>query len=147
VKIFFRKYTKVSPDRIDDHAHKFQHLEFDSRLEIAFEGKLKGFQAPSYKVFTNENSNGTVVFNVETRVVQRYIAPGCTYNDLEIERTDFLSNDSGRSSERELYSEPTVGASQTPGRTPPCRYSKFPGQEEYGIWSQDGKRIRYPLAR
>jgi hypothetical protein len=32
VKNFFRKYTKVSPDRIDDHAHKFRHLEADSRL-------------------------------------------------------------------------------------------------------------------
>jgi hypothetical protein len=75
---FFRKYTKISPERIDEHAHKFKHLEGDSRLEIAFEGKPKGFQAPSYKVFTNENQNGTVVFDVETRIVQRYITPGCT---------------------------------------------------------------------
>jgi hypothetical protein len=47
VKNFFRKYTKVSPDRIADHAHKFQHLEVDSRLDIAFEGTPKLFQAPS----------------------------------------------------------------------------------------------------
>jgi hypothetical protein len=63
-------------------------LEVDSRLEIAFKGKPKGFQAPSYKVFTNDNPNGTVVFDVETRIVQRCITPGCTYKDLEIERTD-----------------------------------------------------------
>jgi hypothetical protein len=81
VKNFFRKYTKVSPDRIDDHAHTFQHLEVDARLETAFEGKPKGFQAPSYKVFTNESSNGMVVFDAETRVVQWYMTPGCTYND------------------------------------------------------------------
>jgi hypothetical protein len=126
VKNFFRKYTKVSPDRIDDHTHKFQHLVVESRLEIAFKGTPKGFQAPSYKVFTNENSNGTVVFDVETRIVQRYITPGCTYNDLEIERTDFWSNDREQSLERELYAEPTVTVSQAPERTPPGRYSRFP---------------------
>jgi hypothetical protein len=36
VKNFFRKYTHINPDRIDEHAHKFKHLEVDSRLEIAF---------------------------------------------------------------------------------------------------------------
>jgi hypothetical protein len=80
-------------------------LEVDSRLEIAFEGKPKGFQAPSYKVFTNENPNGTVVFDVGTRIVQRYITPGCTYKDLEIERTDFLCTYCGESVDREHYSE------------------------------------------
>jgi hypothetical protein len=70
VKGFFRKYTKISPERIEEHAYKFKRLEVDSRLEIAFEGEPKGFQAPSYKVFTNENPNGTVVFDVETQIVQ-----------------------------------------------------------------------------
>jgi hypothetical protein len=46
VKNFFRKYTKVSPDRIDDHTHKFQHLAVDSRLEIAFKGTPKGSNHP-----------------------------------------------------------------------------------------------------
>jgi hypothetical protein len=78
VKSFFSKYTNISPDRIDEHAYKFKRLEVDSRLETAFEGKPKGFQALLYKVFTNKNLNGTVVFDVETRIVQRYITPGCT---------------------------------------------------------------------
>jgi hypothetical protein len=34
--------------RIDEYGYKF-----------AFEGKFRGFQAASYKIFTNENSNGT----------------------------------------------------------------------------------------
>jgi hypothetical protein len=71
VKNFFHKYTHINPDRVDKHAYKFKRLEVDSWLEIAFEGKPKGFQAPSYKVFMNENSNGTVVFDVETRIIQR----------------------------------------------------------------------------
>jgi hypothetical protein len=60
-------------------------LAIDSRLEIAFEGKPKGFDAPSYKVFTNETPSGTVIFDVETRIVERFITPGYQYNDLEIE--------------------------------------------------------------
>jgi hypothetical protein len=94
-------------------------------LEFAFEGKPKGFQAPSYKIFTNKNLNGTVVFDVETRIVQRYITPGCTYNNLEIERTDFLSHDCEETPETELYAEPIVGTSNVPECTPPRRYSKF----------------------
>jgi urate oxidase len=70
VKNFFHKYTKIDSARIDERAHKFKRLEVDSRLEIAFEGKPRGFQTPSCKVFTNENPNGTVVFDVETRIVQ-----------------------------------------------------------------------------
>lgn len=30
VKNFFRKYTKVGPERVDEHASKFKHLEVDS---------------------------------------------------------------------------------------------------------------------
>jgi hypothetical protein len=55
------------------------------------------------------------------------------YNDLEIERTEFLSNYYGEPSERELYSEPSAGTSQTPGRTPPYRYFTFPRQGEYMV--------------
>jgi hypothetical protein len=124
---------KIGPERVDEHAPKFKHLEVDSRLEIAFEGTLKEFQAPSYKIFTNENPKGTVVIDVETRIVQRYITPGCTYNDLEIERTDFLSKYYGEPSKRELYAEPFVGTSQTQGRIPPYGYSTFLRQGEYMV--------------
>jgi hypothetical protein len=60
-----------------------------------FEGKPKGFEAPSYKVFTNETPTGTVIFDVETRIIERFIAPGYKYQDLEIERTDYLLSHGG----------------------------------------------------
>jgi hypothetical protein len=73
--------------------------------------------------------------------VQRYITPGCTYNDLEIERTDFWADDSERSLERGLYAEPTVTASQVPERTPPGRYSRFPRQGDYMVPRQETYKI------
>jgi hypothetical protein len=66
VQDFFRKYTKIDPHRVTEFAHNFEHLAIDSRLEIAFEGKPKGFEAPSYKVYTNETPSGTVISDVET---------------------------------------------------------------------------------
>jgi hypothetical protein len=126
----------------DEHAHKFKRLEVDSRLEIAFAGKLKGFQAP-YKVFTNGNPNGTVVFDVETRIVQRYITPGCTYKDLEIERTDFLSTYCGELVDREPESDPTPGPSREPERRPLHRYSAFPRQGDYMV--PTNRKIGKPL--
>jgi hypothetical protein len=141
VQNFFRKYTKIDPGQVDEHVCKFKNLEVDSRLEIAFRGTPKGFQAPSYKVFTNENPRGTVVFDVETRIVQRYITPGCTYHDLEIERTDFLSHYCGELAERELDSEPSVGTHQASGYTPPYRYSTFPRQGEYMVPRQETYKI------
>jgi hypothetical protein len=129
----FVKYTKISPDRIDEHAHKFKHLEVDSRLELAFEGTPKGFQAPSYKIFTNENPNGTVVFDVETSIVQTYITPGCAYKDLEIERTDFLCTYGGELLDKEPYSETLPEPSQVPERTPLYKYSAFPREGEYMV--------------
>jgi hypothetical protein len=141
VQNFFRKYTKIDPGQVDEHVSKFKNLEVDSRLEIAFKSTPKGFQAPSYKVFTNENPRGTVVFDVETRIVQRCITPGCTYHDLEIERTDFLSHYCGELSERKLYSEPSVGTPQASGHTPPYRYSTFPRQGEYMVPRQETYKI------
>jgi hypothetical protein len=90
VKDFFRKYTKIDPQRVTEVAHNFEHLEVDSRLEIAFEGKPRGSEALSYKVFTNKTASGTVIFDVETRLIERFIAPGFEYQDLETERTDYL---------------------------------------------------------
>jgi hypothetical protein len=59
VKVFFRKYTEINPQRVTEFAHNFEHLEVDSRLKIAFERKPKGFDGPSCKVFTNETPSGT----------------------------------------------------------------------------------------
>jgi hypothetical protein len=71
--------------------NRFRNLEVDSRLEIAFEGKPKGFVVPSYSVYNHRSKDGLVIFELETRVVSRYICPGEEYKDFEIERTDFLN--------------------------------------------------------
>jgi hypothetical protein len=67
---------KIDPQRVTEFAYNFQHLEVDSRLKIAFEVKPKESEAPSYKVFTNETPSGTAIFDVETRLIERLIAPG-----------------------------------------------------------------------
>lgn len=90
VKEFFRKYTEVDLELLERHKGKFKGLICDSRIELAFKGKLKGFACPSYKIYTHNNAYGTVIFDVETRILKRHIDPGCTYETLEIERTDFL---------------------------------------------------------
>jgi hypothetical protein len=60
-------------------------------LEITFVGQPIGFQAPSYKVYKYELSEGmVVVFEVEVRIIRRLISPGYAYEELDIERTDFL---------------------------------------------------------
>jgi hypothetical protein len=38
---FFRKYTKINPQRVTEFAYNFEHLAIYSRLEIAVEGKPK----------------------------------------------------------------------------------------------------------
>jgi hypothetical protein len=95
-------------------------------MELVFERKPSGLQASSYKVFKNENPKGTVVFNVETKIVQRYITLGCTYKDLVIERTDFFFIYGGELFERKVCSEPSAGPCQSLGQDPPHRYSAFP---------------------
>ena len=91
VERFIRKYTKISPVLVGEHAYKFSRLAVDSRLEITFVGKPSGFQAPSYKVYKYELSEGlSVIFEVEVRIVRRFISPGYLYEELNIERTDFL---------------------------------------------------------
>jgi hypothetical protein len=76
---------------VGDHAHKFLRLAVDSRLEITFVGKPHRFQAPSYKVYRCEVSEGLcVMFEVEVRIIRRFVSPGFIYEKLDIERTDFL---------------------------------------------------------
>jgi len=46
---------------------------------------------PNYKIYKYERSQGlAVVFEVETRLIKRYIPPYCEFDILEIERTDYL---------------------------------------------------------
>jgi hypothetical protein len=88
---FLRKYTS-NASLVESHSQKCLGLLADSRLEIAFVGHPTGFQAPSYKVCKYEPSPGlSVVFEVEVRTITRFINPGYVYDDLEIERTDYLS--------------------------------------------------------
>jgi hypothetical protein len=61
VERFLSKYTKLNPVLVGDHAHKFLRLAVDFRLEITFVGKPHKFQAPSYKVYTYEVSEGLCV--------------------------------------------------------------------------------------
>jgi hypothetical protein len=90
VERFLRKYTNLSPVLVGEHAHKLR-LAADSRLEITFVGKPHGFQAPSYQVYKYELSEGlSVVFEVEVRIIRRFMAPGCMYEKLQIERIDYL---------------------------------------------------------
>jgi hypothetical protein len=88
VERFLRKYTKLSPVLVE-HVHKFSRLAADSRLEITFVGKPVGFQGPSFKVYRYESSEGLcVIFEVELRIIRRFISPGYCFEELDIERTD-----------------------------------------------------------
>jgi hypothetical protein len=88
---FFSKYTQIDLSYIEPHNHKFRNLIAESRLEIAFAGRPKGFKVPNYKVYRYEHSEGlAVVFEVETRLIKRYIPPTCDFDLMEIERTDYL---------------------------------------------------------
>ena len=63
----------------------------ESRLEIAFAGRPRGFKVPSYKIYKCEHSEPlAVVFEVVTQLIKRYIPPHCDFDLLEIEQTDYL---------------------------------------------------------
>jgi hypothetical protein len=76
---------------VGEHAHKCLRLAADCRLKIIFVGKPSGFQAPSYKVYRYEVSEGLhVIFEVEVRIIRRFISSGFMYEELNIERIDCL---------------------------------------------------------
>ena len=88
---FFKKYTSIDVSYIEEHNHKFRNLIAESRLGVAFAGRPKGYKVPNYKIYKYEHSEGlAVVFEVEIRLIKRYIPPHCDYDLLEIERTDCL---------------------------------------------------------
>jgi hypothetical protein len=91
VQEFLSKHTAIDSKKVTELSDRFRNLEVDSRLEIAFKGKPKGFAAPSHAVFTHQSEYGVVIFEVETRVTSRYISPDAEYQELEIERTDFMN--------------------------------------------------------
>ena len=56
---------------------RFQNLEIDSRLEIGFEGKPRGFEVPSFAVYNHQSEHGIVIF--EVRLV---LPPGIFHLEL-----------------------------------------------------------------
>ena len=89
---FFCEHTQIDVNHIEPHNPKFCNLVVESRLEIAFAGRPKGFKVPNYKIYKYEHSEGlAVVFEVQTRLIKRYIPPHCDFDILERERTDFLT--------------------------------------------------------
>jgi hypothetical protein len=92
VQRFFRRYTNIDPIRVEAHVRKFLRLATDSRIEIAFVGRPRSYQGPSYRIYKYETWEAlTVIFEVDVRIIRRLINPGYDYAKIEIERTDFLS--------------------------------------------------------
>ena len=88
---FFSEHTQIDVRLIEPYNDKFRNLVVESRLEIAFAGRPKGFKVPYYKINKYEHSEGlAVVFEVETRIIKIYIPPHCDFDVLEVERADFL---------------------------------------------------------
>ena len=76
---------------IDPRNNKFRNLTVESRLEIAFVGRPKGIKVPNCKLLKYEHTEGlAVVFEVETRLIKRYIPSNSDYDVLEVERTDYV---------------------------------------------------------
>ena len=88
---FFREHTNIDTRYIEPHTHKFLHLNVEFRVEIAFVGKPRKYKVPNYKIYKYEHSEGlAITFEVETRVIKRYIPPNSEFDLVEVERTDFL---------------------------------------------------------
>ena len=91
VEQFFIEHTQIDVRLIEPFNNKFLNLVVDSRLEIAFAGRPRGFKVPNRKINKYEHLEGLeVVFEVETRLIMRYIHSHCGFDVLEVERTDFL---------------------------------------------------------
>jgi len=88
---FFQTHTQIDTKHIDPHNHNFGNLKVESRLEIAFLGKPKRLKVPNHQLYKYELSEGlAVVFEVETRLIKRYIPPYSESAVIEVERTDFI---------------------------------------------------------
>ena len=88
---FFCEHTDIAICHIEPHDYKFRNLAVDSRLELVFAGKPKKYKVPCYKIYKYERTEGTgVVFEVETRLIKRFIPLHCEFEVVEIERTDFV---------------------------------------------------------
>lgn len=80
---FFSKYIKIDVSHIEPHNNIFRNLISESRLEIDLAGRPRGFKVPNYKIYKYEHLGGlAVVFEVETRLIKRYITPHCDFDLL-----------------------------------------------------------------
>jgi hypothetical protein len=88
---FFSKYTDIDVSNFEPHTHKFSNLAVESRLEIAFAGRPRGYKVPNCKLYMYEYAEVlSVVYDIETRLITRYIPPHCEFDLIEVERTDFV---------------------------------------------------------
>jgi len=88
---FFQEHTQIDIRHLEPHNYKLCNLVVDSQLEIAFVGRPRRFKVPNYKIYKYEHLEGlAVVFEVETRLIQRFIPPNSEFEVLEVERTDYL---------------------------------------------------------
>ena len=88
---FFTKHMNIDVSHIEAHKHKFCNLAAESRLEIAFAGRPRGYKVPNYHLYKCEHTGElSVAFEVELRLIKRYIPPHCDYDLLEVERTDYV---------------------------------------------------------
>jgi hypothetical protein len=83
---FFKQHAYIDISYIEPHNYKFCNLAVESRLEIAFAGKPKRYKDPACQLFKFEHREGlSIVFEVETRLIKRYIPPNSEFDLLEIE--------------------------------------------------------------
>jgi hypothetical protein len=91
VEGFFSNYTHTDISHIEPHIHKFRNLTVESRLEIAFAGRPRGYKVPNSTIYKYAHSEGlAVVFEIETRLITRYVPPHSVFDLIEVERTDSL---------------------------------------------------------
>jgi hypothetical protein len=85
------KHTSIDLSYIEPHNDKFCNLKVESRLEIAFVGKPRSLRVPHYNIVRYELAEGfAIVFEVETRLIKRYIPPHSEFEPVEVERTDYV---------------------------------------------------------
>lgn len=98
---FFLEHTELSVTDLEPHYSKFDNLQVHSRIEIAFLGKPFRFRVPDYRVYTHTNGEFFIVFDLETRLIHRFVETGVIYRPIEIERTDFMPTYEHRTSIRD----------------------------------------------
>jgi hypothetical protein len=88
---FFSKHTSIDISHIEPHTHKFRNLAVESQLEIAFVGRPRGYKVPNRTIHKYEHSEGlSVVFEIETRLITRFIPANYEFDLVEVERTDYV---------------------------------------------------------